>query len=70
MLSRPADSTSTQTEVHKVFSRHRGRVIHLRRPEEMTPLLSDLCMGLIITAILLSPQTPFPARMGLSREQK
>lgn len=69
MLSRPAGSTSTQTQVHKVLSRHRCGVIHLHRPEEMTPLLSDLCTGLV-TAILLSPQTPFPARMGLSREQK
>lgn len=70
MLSQPAGSTSTQTQVHKVLSRHRCRVIHLCRPEEMTPLLSDLCMGLVTTAILLSPQTPFPARMALSSEQK
>lgn len=70
MLSWSAGSTSTQTEVHKVLSRHRCRVIHLRRPKEMTPVLSDLCMGLVTTAILLSPQTLFPARMGLSREQK
>jgi len=70
MVARPTSSTPTETEIHTVLRRHPGRLIHLPRPEEMTHLVNELCMGLVTNAVLLSLQTPCTARRDLSREQK
>lgn len=70
MLAWPTGSTLTKTEVHTVLCRCPGRLTHLPRPEEMTHLVNELCMGLVTSAVLPSLQTPCSARWDLSREQK
>lgn len=54
MLTWSICSTSNETEVHTVLHRSPGRLIHLPRPQEMTHLVNELCMGLVTSAILLS----------------